>query len=63
MYAVKSLEATLGKFMATAAGMDGRDGLPVAKQLPPQYGKSFAGTMLACLMSWDPGWIERTDTR
>ena len=42
MYAVKLLAGTCGKFIAAAAGMEGRDGLPVAKQLPPQYGKSFA---------------------
>lgn len=49
MYAVKLLDGTLGKFRAAAAGIEGRDALPVARQLPPQYGRSFAGLMLECL--------------
>ena len=36
------LVGTIGKFIATAAGIEGRAGLPVARQLPPQYGRSFA---------------------
>ena len=55
MYAVKSLDGTLGKFTTAAAGIEGRDALPVARQLPPQYGRSFAGTRLACLEGWDTG--------
>lgn len=47
MYASKLLDGTLGKLETAAAGIEGRDGLPVAKQLPPQYGRSFAGMMLA----------------
>ena len=42
MYAVKLLDGTNGKFAATAAGIEGRPGLPVARQSPPQYGRSFA---------------------
>lgn len=43
MYASKSVDGTLGKFMTAAAGIEGRDGSPVARQLPPQNGTSFAG--------------------
>lgn len=63
MYAVKSPDGTMGKFMAAAAGIEGRDALPVAKQLPPQYGRSFAGITLACLIIWDMTWFGRTYTR
>lgn len=42
MYAVKLLDGTSGKFAATAAGIEGIVGIPVARQSPPQYGKSFA---------------------
>ena len=45
MYAEKLLDATLGKFAANAAGIEGRVGRPVARQLPPQYGKSFASNI------------------
>ena len=43
MYAVKLLDGTIGKLMAAAAGIEGRDALPVARQSPPQYGRSLAG--------------------
>ena len=39
---MKLLDGTIGKLMATAAGIEGRAGLPVARQSPPQYGRSFA---------------------
>lgn len=45
MYAVKLLDGTIGKLMAAAAGIEGRDALPVARQSPPQYGRSLAGIM------------------
>ena len=53
MYAVKLLDATMGKFAAAAAGIEARVGRPVAKQLPPQYGRSAARRVSACSMSWD----------
>ena len=49
MYAVKLLDATIGKFAAAAAGIEGRDGIPVARQSPPQYGRSFAGMVVSRL--------------
>ena len=42
IYASKLLEGTLGKFIATAAGIEGSDALPVARQSPPQNGRSLA---------------------
>lgn len=42
---MKLLDGTKGKFMAAAAGIEGTEGLPVARQLPPQYGRSLAGMM------------------
>ena len=47
---MKLLDGTIGKFMATAAGIEGRPGLPVAKQSPPQYGRSFAETDISKLL-------------
>lgn len=49
MYAVKSPGSTLGKLLTAAAGIEGRDGSPVARQLPPQYGRSFAEILLGKL--------------
>ena len=49
MYAVKLLGGTLGKLLIAAAGIEARDGSPVARQLPPQYGRSFAAMILATL--------------
>lgn len=49
MYAVKLLGGTLGKLLIAAAGIDGRVGSPVARQLPPQYGRSFAVKMSGTL--------------
>lgn len=53
MYAVKLLDATMGKFIAAAAGIEGRDGLPVARQSPPQYGRSFAGMVVSMLNDFE----------
>ena len=39
---MKLLDGTIGKFMATAAGIEGRAGFPVARQSPPQNTRSFA---------------------
>ncbi len=42
---------TLGKFMAAAAGMEAKDALPVARQLPPQYGRSLARERISMIVS------------
>ena len=49
MYTVKLLDGTFGKLETAAAGIEGRDALPVARQLPPQNGRSFAVILSACL--------------
>ena len=60
MYASKSLDGTIGKLMTTAAGIEGRDGSPVARQLPPQYGRSFAGTAsIYCIILKKDGDVEK----
>ena len=56
---MKLLDGTFGKLVTAAAGIEGRDALPVARQLPPQYGRSFARKMLASPMIWDRGWFGR----
>lgn len=45
MYAVKFDDATYGKLEATLAGMDAKEEFPVARQSPPQYGRSFDPVM------------------
>ena len=58
---MKLLDGTNGKFMATAAGIEGRPGLPVARQSPPQYGRSFAEIDISkLLLSLRYDWVKLT---
>ena len=50
MYASKSAAGTFGNAFWAAAGMEGRVGSPVARQSPPQKGRSFA---MGVWSAWD----------
>lgn len=50
---MKLLDGTMGKFIAAAAGIEGRSRLPVARQLPPQYGRSFAAMIISMLFDFE----------
>ena len=60
IYASKLLEGTLGKLIATAAGIEGSDALPVARQSPPQNGKSLAGEEVSMVLFIE---IPRSDSQ
>ena len=40
----------MGKLIATAAGIEGSEALPVARQLPPQNGRSLAGDEISMVV-------------